>query len=715
MKKQLLVLSAAIIAGGGLLASCSNNTTSTSDTSTSTSETPVVNETKTLTVAPEEGSKITLGGGVSEQVKVGSKVTFKAEVTDKLKELVSVKLDDDQLVVDSLGNGWFTMPDHDVTLKTELFTKGDGSLTNVTSLPDDFTAPTTLADVKAIFEEGAKVEGKFSSVETFNNTYSNVKFGSAGNYANGLSLTAKNSRDNQVLVTGNALTGSSNSSTQPYVWQAGLHDDTHFYSFEGLGNYNLTTTKFELTPKTYDVVDEATGSKNVITKDEAELKSSTYGFVSIIDTYVINSTILWNTDDADNTVTCEKASDGKSFTVTLSATLASSRKVSSISAVVDGDNFISKVDFTTKVYSSDGWDSDANAPKADAVATTDQFLSFNATRDYKDKVDMIYDIEDYVMHDYDVIFYATPKGGYSSDTTELTDDKIDGNSKLAYKVRSNDENSLNSVKPRIVDLTDEFGEISADGTTIAEVEKLGEFKVTLDNGLGEQKEFTFTSVTPKTTKITISGTDGDYIFANSETEVTAVAFPELADQSGVDLVKDESYSAGVDVTITKKSDGVWTIKPLAAGKVYLKATDSSSGKSATRNFNVVEKPTADSVKAALTDADNPKSVYGSASVDWTTHYFYINFDADGTAEFIVKKGYYGTPTKVSSFNWTVDSDVNFTFSNYQNVDANNSAEITKLTYISSSVISVSFDFLLNGVGDSVSKTFSLATRVEASA
>ncbi len=699
MKKQLLVLSAALLCGG-VLASCQTTTCSTNSVSTSTAP---AEEKKTITLEAEEGSSITLGGGLASEAKVGSKVSFKAAVTSDLKELLAVKLDDEQLVIDSDGNGSFVMPDHDVTLKTVLFTKGDGSLRNVSALPENFTAPTTKADVVKIFEEAAKVEGKFSSVETLNNTYSNFKFGSQGNYANTLSLTAKNSRDNQILVQGNAKTGSSNGSSQSYVYQAGLHDENHFYSVEGLSDYNLAKTTFTLTPKAYDVVETDTSSSNDISKEEAELKSTTFGFASMINQYVVSSTVLWNSDDAENSVTCEKASDGKSFTVTLSATVNSSRRVSSVSAVVDGDNFISKVDFSTKVYASGDWDSTNKVANDGATPTTDQFLTFNAVRDYKDKVEMPYDIEDYVMNDYDITLY--------SGSSALVDNTISGNSKLSYKVECHDENSFNSIKPRMVAVSEGFGEISSDGLSIADVSALGQFQVTFDNGLGEKKTLNVTSVKPTGTSVTVSLDSGSTIFANEETEITVKVTPVLADQD-VTLEKDTSNS-GVDVTIQNKGNGVFSIKPLATGKVYVKASGVNGTKTKSCNYTVVEKPTASAVKEALTSTTDPKSVYWSKSIGWDSHYFYINFNADGTGEILHKVGYSGTVTKFTTFKWSIDdTTVAFTFSDFASTDSNNALQITKFQYIASNVITVSVSGVIDGSSVSLENcTAKLYTKV----
>ena len=685
MKKQLLVLSALLLTGA-TLASCDNSSTSVT-----------VEETKfSVSVEAEQGSSITLSDekGMFEP---GERVDFVVEMKSDLKEFAGVLLDDEVLSVDEGGKGHFTMPNHDVTLKTVLVTVGDGSLRNVSTLADDFVAPATMEEVKAVFAASALVQGKYAQVEQLENDFSSFTFPKA-------SLISAASRSGGVIAYGNVKTGVGSDSTTPYFYQAGMEGEDHFYTITSSGADSLTSTQqYKLEPKIYSVVDEVKDKTKEMTKEEAERLSQTRDFVGMINKDVLGAYSIWATSEGATTVVSEISNDRKSYTVTVESTYVgySSTAVSSFSALIDGDGFVEMVSFYTDSYTSSNWDKTNNAPVEGAQPSSSGELIYIAIRDYKMDFDLDYDINDFVMHDYDVNWKQKVSGSYS--TVDVTDNQVEGNATVSFQVSCYDTN-FNTVKPKIVAITDGFGTINSSGTSF-EVTKLGKFTVTFDNGLGELKEVELEAVKPAAQKVEFSLSSGASIFAANENEISVKVTPSLADQD-VTLAVDDSKSGGVDTLIVDKGNGVFTLKPAEVGNVYLKATTKDGSKSATLTLKAVEKPTAESAKAVL--VSKSLKLYDRNTYD----NYYINFNEDGTGTLYVGSSYDGYTAY--TFTYTIDADLKFTFTFPSHEGKDTWYAIKSLNYGSETSISGTIEGAYNKKASEFSGSFTIETRKDAS-
>lgn len=680
MKKRLLVLSALVLAGGTVLASCD----------TPSSETSTVEEVKfSVSLEAEEGSAIKLNK--EGKVEPGERVEFEVSLTSDFKELVGVLLDDEELQLDKDGKGHFTMPNHDVTLKTVLFTVGDGSLMNVTSLPSDFVGPTTMDEVKAVFAEAEMVEGKYSNLVSFENNYTSL---SGMPYAK---LTSIPTRNGEVMTTGNIRTGAGVESSTPYFYQSGYaRDKSKVYSIKASGSDYLNTAKFALEPKIYDVVEEVTNKETQKTSEEAERFTSSEGLLNLVSNSFVGSSSLFT---SSTKITVDKDSDNKGYTLSLDCLYSSTysgMSINSLEAKVDGDGFISFVDFETITYKNADWDSDAGAPVEGAVADSDYTMSYVAVRGYKYDFEVAYDIEDFVMKDYDISFLQKLAGTYSA--TAISGNEVQGNATISYRVVCDDVLSMNSIKPKIVAVTEGFGVIASNGYSF-EVTKLGDFEVTFDNGLGDLVTKKLTAVAPTATKIEFSRASNSSIFAGEESEITVTAFPSLSKQD-VTLEVDTSKS-GVDALITAKGNGVFTIKPAEVGSVYLKATANNGTLSTTLTLKAVEKPSVDSIKTVLTTK--------SIKLYYNREYYYINCNEDGTGTMYIGSSYDGfNAYPFTSYVVNEDLTVSFTFPSHEGKKV--WYEIASMEYVNESTINVKIVGEYNGKSSELTKTFAADTR-----
>lgn len=681
MKKRLLVLSALVLAGGTVLASCDTPSTTTS----------TVEEAKfSVSLEAEEGSAIKLNK--EGKVEPGERVEFEVSLTSDYKELIGVLLDDEELPLDEDGKGHFTMPNHDVTLKTVLFTVGDGSLMNVASLPSDFVGPTTMDEVKAVFAEAEMVEGRFSNLVSFQNDYpslSNMAFAD---------LVSIPTRNGEVMTTGNVRTDAGVESSTPYFFQSGYaRDKSKVYSIKASGNDYLKNAEFSLEPKIYDVVDEVTDANTQKTSEEAERFTSSEGLLNLVSKSFVGSSSLFSSSSTK--ITVDKDSDNKGYTLSLDCLYSSTysgKSINSLEAKVDGDGFISSVDFETITYKNADWDSDAGAPVEGAVADSDYTMSYVAVRGYKYDYETIYDIEDFVMKDYDVSFLQKLAGSYS--TTAVSGKEVPGNATISYRVVCNDSLSMNSIKPKIVAVTEGFGTIASNGYSF-EVTKLGDFEITFDNGLGDLVTKKLTAVTPKATKIEFSRASNSLIFAGEESEITVTAFPSLSKQD-VTLEVDTSKS-GVDALITAKGNGVFTVKPAEVGSVYLKATANAGELSNTLTLKAVEKPSIDSIKTVLTTK--------SIKLYYNYEYYYINCNTDGTGTMYIGSNYDGySAYPFTSYVINEDLTISFTFPSHEG--KSEWYEIASMEYVNESSITVKIVGERYGASSELTKTFAADSR-----
>ena len=696
MKKQLLVLTALMLSGV-TLAGCGENSANTDSTTTSVEP---VDTRPVVTLDAEEGSTLKLKGGEDGKFEAGSLVEFEVTVDDDLKELVGILLDDEVITGDH-----FTMPNHDVTLKTVLTTIGDGSLRNVTKFADDATLPSTFADVETLFAAASLVDGKFFKEGTIKSNYSSFDFA----YED---LAAVANRNGGVMVKGVVKDGSGSDSTSPYFYQSGKYNDKYAYAIKGVQStaYLTSNASYNVTPTIYSIVDEVKDKSTEVSKADAELLDSTPKFVSSISSKILGGYNLWDEDNA--IVEAKLNSDKTEMEVNVSSFKSSYGSVyaSAMNFIVDGDGFISNVIFLTGTYASADYDSEEKVIKEGAVASASSSLTYAATRDYKAVVDLPFDIDDFVMHDYNLSFLAKAAGSYSK--TALAENVVEASSTLSYQIVGGDS-MYNVIKPKLVGITEGFGTV-ASGATSVEITSIGDFELTFDNGLGELKTVAFKSTQPKGTKITFSLASNASIFAANGNELKVSVYPDLADQT-VTLAVDDSKTGGVETTVAAKEGDANTfiVTPSATGSVYLKATAEDGTVTATLTLKAVEKPTAASAKAALV----AKTVkFGGYGYDW--NYFWINFNEDGTgALYVTESSSYTSEALAYSFTYSIDeTTLAFTITMADHGTSTTWYGIKSFSYATETSINIEIEGAYYGAAKSYTKSGDvLTTRKDASA
>lgn len=688
MKKQLLVFSALVLCGG-VLASC-NQTTTTSEVDTRLS----------VALNAEKGSTITLDN-VEGKYDAGETVKFTVKMDSDLNELVAVMLGEEELKFDSNLEGSFTMPNHDVTLKTVVYSKGDGSLRNVSKLADDFVEPETKDDVEAILVAGEAVVGKFNSEEKLHNTFANFSW----TYAD---LVSKPSRDGNVIVRGTTKKNTTvTQSAVGYALQRGLYDESHYYEIEESNDNTFSVTTAQVVPHIYKVVDaDETSNSNEITKADATSKAASSGFLEAIQSKILGNASIWYGKEDGVTVSTEVSSDKTTFTTTLSsiypaAYSSGTNKVSEFKVTADGDNFISKIEFNYKEYAYADYDAESKEFADGATPTLTSGLTYEATRDYKNQVEMPFDIADFVMNDFDITLLQTIyKSAYSSTTTEITD-SIEGNSTLQFRAINKDYDSFASIKPLISGVTEGFGTINKDCTSMT-VDKIGEFEVTFDNGLGKTKKVKLTATQPTATGIEFSGASSA-MFVGVDNVLNVTVTPTLAKQDAT--LEIDTSKSGVNATITKVSDGVFKVNPEAAGTLYLKSTANEGKIEKTLTVKTFVKPSISEMTEVL--AANSFRVYTNSQ------YYYVNFNADGTGKVYAVGSSYSTSSNYeNTFTWTVDEDtLAFTIVNGTHEGEEKWVELSSFTYISESNTTASFkDCYYDKVTEIASKSLTKVDR-----
>lgn len=666
----LLALTACTTNDTGSGSSSSTSSDSGSNVSSGGSSEPdIIEVTKKfeLTTQAAEGSTITVSTTAeNSEYEAGTLIEFSVTVDEANKELTSV-LVNDKLIAPTSGNSYeFYMPNQDTTIKTEVLVLGDESI--VTSSPVDAeSVPETVQELYEVLKASKTAESLYLQNASYSSTFEE-------SYES-LDLVGTVYNNDVVFIDGRYLQYESSDMLFYLGYEKGIQED-RYYNVET----STRVTSLEQSGTLQTIVDDETQTltNNQIKESDATIEASTVGFVDRLLELTFSETdsnsFLSTNSYGWLNVTMNTTTDASNlfYTATVNAVYnySSSRNyMVSLDVVIDGDNFVKSAEFLYEQYAEDDWDTENNVAYDDAEPTAVQSIEIVQERNYRHTANQKLDLTQHVMNNYDVVTSYQLTG---QSTVVATDNVVENSGRLTFAYRQTDNKPV-MFEPTLVGAKED-GFITFDEDDVY-VNQEGTFTLLFDNGLGEIKEVSLTSVQPA--PYSISATLPGNIVYNGETNVLTVAIsPAGADQSA-SVTKNESSTG--DVTIQDNQDGTFTLTGVTNGEVTLDIASTINPEVNTSiTISVENVPNRENIMSFLTTT----TLHGEVS-GWGSHY--VNFNSDGTGQYVC---YENSKGEIVSFTWelteafqieiTVDGDG---VSGYYTLEGFENVSETSLTLI----------------------------------
>ena len=666
----LLALTACTTNDTGSGSSSSTSSDSGSNVSSGGSSEPdIIEVTKKfeLTTQAAEGSTITVSTTAeNSEYEAGTLIEFSVTVDDANKELTSV-LVNDKLIAPTSGNSYeFYMPNQDTTIKTEVLVLGDESV--VTPSPVDAeSVPETVQELYEVLKASKTAESLYLQNASYSSTFEE-------SYES-LDLVGTVYNNDVVFIDGRYLQYESSDMLFYLGYEKGIQED-RYYSVET----STRVTSLEQSGTLQTIVDDETQTltNNQIKESDATIEASTVGFVDRLLELTFSETdsnsFLSTNSYGWLNVTMNTTTDASNlfYTATVNAVYnySSGRNyMVSLDVVIDGDNFVKSAEFLYEQYAEDDWDTENNVAYDDAEPTAVQSIEIVQERNYRHTANQKLDLTQHVMNNYDVVTSYQLTG---QSTVVATDNVVENSGRLTFAYRQTDNKPV-MFEPTLVGAKED-GFITFDEDDVY-VNQEGTFTLLFDNGLGEIKEVSLTSVQP--VPYSISATLPGNIVYNGETNVLTVAIsPAGADQSAT-VTKNESSTG--DVTIQDNQDGTFTLTGVTNGSVTLDVASIVNPEIKTSiTISVENAPNRENIMSFLTTT----TLHGEVS-GWGSHY--VNFNSDGTGQYVC---YENSKGEIVSFTWelteafqieiTVDGDG---VSGYYTLEGFENVSETSLTLI----------------------------------
>lgn len=656
------------------LTACTTNDTGSSNSGSSvssdgSSEPDIIEVTKKfeLTTQAAEGSTITVSTTAeNSEYEAGTLIEFSVTVDDANKELTSV-LVNDKLIAPTSGNSYeFYMPNQDTTIKTEVLVLGDESI--VTSSPVDAeSVPETVQELYEVLKASKTAESLYLQNASYSSTFEE-------SYES-LDLVGTVYNNDVVFIDGRYLQYESSDMLFYLGYEKGIQED-RYYNVET----STRVTSLEQSGTLQTIVDDETQTltNNQIKESDATIEASTVGFVDRLLELTFSETdsnsFLSTNSYGWLNVTMNTTTDASNlfYTATVNAVYnySSSRNyMVSLDVVIDGDNFVKSAEFLYEQYAEDDWDTENNVAYDDAEPTAVQSIEIVQERNYRHTANQKLDLTQHVMNNYDVVTSYQLTG---QSTVVATDNVVENSGRLTFAYRQTDNKPV-MFEPTLVGAKED-GFITFDEDDVY-VNQEGTFTLLFDNGLGEIKEVSLTSVQPVPYSITAT-LPGNIVY-NGETNILTVSIsPAGADQSAA-VTKNESSTG--DVTIQDNQDGTFTLTGVTNGSVTLDVASTVNPEIKTSiTISVENVPNRENIISFLTTT----TLCGKVP-SWGDHY--VNFNTDGSGQYVC---YEGSKGEVVAFTWeltdafqieiTVDGDG---VSGYYTLEGFENVSETSLTLI----------------------------------
>lgn len=643
-------------------------TTTAGDIETPVEPTPI-DKTYKVTLKEGLGSKITLSAeeGVNT-FTAGTEVSFSVTLDNSdLTVLNEVKVGG-KVVSETDGLYTFTMPNKDVEIETVTTALGDGSLLTPSDVDETVISNITSVESLTTFLEETATKAEQTYINGGTATLSHTKWGET-KYSYNFKIGSNNLSEYEGKLINN-----NSDAVDTYVYGVrGLYDDAHYYTL----TYGLTDAPEIKTLGVIDDTDEYVDSTRYIEKSEASKESQIAGFTG--------KTIDYLDEFSSDTVpTIALENDGKHYTITLDY-LENYYDMNYIHHVLsmrfDGDNTLLNARYVEKEYESDAYDDSTESLKPVAVPNYELTFNLQATRGYRKPLTPKMDVSDYALHDYEV--FATYDDEQSISESNAV---VENGSLISFTYRNNESNTV-LLKPKPVQIKSDIeGIATIDASNRVNLEKEGQFTVVFDNGLGELKEVTYTSVRPAIKGLVLD-LSGSKIFNGGAVTLRVSGEPELADSSATVSVKEGSEG---EATITSLGNNEFMVTATKEGDCTLVAT-STIDNTVTGEITLEisgEKPTSDHLHTFLTT----NTLYYEDN--YNSMVYYLNINADGTGQFRADEESWGEVYEggVLDFNFTGLADPYFI--QYKPVDpeaTSSGYKLIDICIVSSSEVEITVD------------------------
>ena len=643
-------------------------TTTAGDIETPVEPTPI-DKTYKVTLKEGLGSKITLSAeeGVNT-FTAGTEVSFSVTLDNSdLTVLNEVKVGG-KVVSETDGLYTFTMPNKNVEIETVTTALGDGSLLTPSDVDETVISNITSVETLKTFLEETATKAEQTYINGGTATLSHTKWGETK-----YSYNFKIGSNNLSEYEGKFIKNNSDA-VDTYIYGVrGLYDESHYYTL----TYGLTDAPEIKTLGVIDDTDEYVDSTRYIEKSEASKESQIAGFT--------DKAIEYLGKFSSSTVpTIVLEDDSKHYSITLDYLenyYDMSYRHRVLSMRLDGDNALLNARYVEKEYESDAYDDSTESLKPDAVPNYELTFNLQATRGYRKPLTPKMDASDYALHDYEV--FAT----YDEQSISESNAVVENGSLISFTYRNNESNTV-LLNPKPVQIKSDIeGIATIDASNRVNLQKEGEFTVVFDNGLGELKEVTYTSVRPAIKELTLD-LSGSKIYNGGAVTLRVFGEPELADASATVSVKEGSEG---EATITSLGNNEFMVTATKEGDCTLVAT-STIDNTVTGEITLEisgEKPTSDHLHTFLTT----NTLYYEDN--YNSMVYYLNINADGTGQFRADEeswdGFY--EGEVLDFNFTALADPYFI--QYKPADpeaTSNGYKLIDICVVSSSEVEITINY-----------------------
>ena len=644
-------------------------TTTAGDVETPVEPTPI-DKTYKVTLKEGLGSKITLSAdeGVNT-FTAGTEVSFSVTLDNSdLTVLNEVKVGG-KVVSETDGLYTFTMPNKDVEIETVTTALGDGSLLTPSDVDETVISNITSVETLTTFLEETATKAEQTYINGGSATLSHTKWGET-KYSYNFKIGSNNLSEYEGKLIHN-----NSDAVDTYVYGVrGLYDDAHYYTL----TYGLTDAPEIKTLSVIDDTDEYVDSTRHIEKSEASKESQTAGFTG--------KAIEYLDEFSSATVpTISLEDDGKHYTITLDY-LEDFWGMNYIHHVLtmrlDGDNTLLNARYVEKEYESDAYDDSTESLKPDAVPNYERTFNLQATRGYRKPLTPKMDVSDYALHDYEV--FATYDDEQSISESNAV---VENGSLISFTYRNNESNTV-LLNPKPVQIKSDIeGIATIDASNRVNLEKEGEFTVVFDNGLGELKEVTYTSVRPAIKGLTLD-LSGSKIYNGGAVTLRVFGEPELADASATVSVKEGSEG---EATITSLGNNEFIVTATKEGDCTLVAT-STIDNTVTGEITLKisgEKPTSDHLHTFLTT----NTLYYEDN--YNSMIYYLNINADGTGQFRADEESWGDVYEGEVLDFTFTALADPYFIQYKPADpeaTSNGYKLIDICVVSSSEVEITIKY-----------------------
>lgn len=599
---------------------------------------PPAPTTYNLTLNAETGSSINVTNASEDgRYEAGEVVNFDISVEETNKIIDEVTFND--VVLYSFDGSYsITMPKKDSVIAVTLEEIGPSNLLDPGTVVIE-EVPTTVEEVDELLNgEALSANATYLESATYVGNFGRSPM---GNTVESYRYESKVGRNGNAVVKGSEFNGSSShyneavfTLTDNYLYGLVGEQDSYDYSETA----DIAVLSDETEPlNTYEM------SRSEASYVIASQVGFNYAITSALFSNYSTESFLNDGEEGWTNITLTSEVETSSYTLTIEGQnidyYGDTESLIHMTMTVNGNNFISSINFENRIYDEMDINPDTNLPYDGANPSEIETLTYTGVVAYKDEVEGI-NIDDLVINgDYDVHLSYNIEGTYS--TFDAVDNVVEDSGELTseFEILSAEKALVNPILLG----SKEDGKIIFDEDGNAIINGTGTTTLLYDNGAGVIKEVAIEVVTPNPRDISATLNTGEVVYLNETSTLTVSIIPSGANQEATVTINELSTgNVSVEPTdvvgvfnITGKTEGAVTL-------TYASVADSSIKD--TISFDVIVKPDPTLIRQFLTTT----TLHGSVS-GWGDHF--VNFETDGTGEYVCYESGKGD---IIPFKWALD-------------------------------------------------------------